>query len=667
MPAFKVEFGGVDVTSYIKSCEVKDYYKNRMTVATIKVASTVNTAVTLSSNTTVEVWRSLTAGSITDPTDKIFDGYVEIHELQHGVIKIEAYDKLVLTKRKRLNKIYFDSDPEAGKISEIFKDIVEDQVTGLTTTVTDSGTTFVLEKFKCLRTDAFERLRKLAEMLKWQFYYEPVTAKVIFEPEGNTINANSLTVGTEIAGKLVWEQDKTELANNITVKGGSQSVRTTETFNGDASTATFTLSRKPIDIYITVGGTVQTISLENTSSADVFVDKESKTITFDSGSIPGVGVGNIVVDYSYWRPIIYSESHPTSIVLYDESQAEFEYTDITSLNDAITRTQKLLEVYSEPFISTDLRLPTARISTYGLAVGQQVQVIDSENSIDGYYLVMEYIYRYPYGYDIVKVGNRELRLDEVQFDTLDRIKRLEEQSLSDQDIAFQGVNIGEDTTEKITELEILLGLVNDSFILSNDEHGVLTVHEVIDTHDSTAGNWSSSDFLLSNEGSTVKVGSGSLKIDMNSNTTGTLSSTTPLGDLSSYTGASSGSPSQGIIGLWLYKPSGVTISAINLRIGSGASDYSEIGYKRFADHVGYGSITDWENDAWQYIVFDLDGGSVATVGTPDWTAVDYRRIEITTDSSAIFYIDLCGISENTMAPNFLGDRRTEESVETLTY
>jgi len=195
----------------------------------------------------------------------------------------------------------------------------------------------------------------------------------------------------------------------------------------------------------------------------------------------------------------------------------------------------------------------------------------------------------------------------------------------------------------------------------------LTVHEVIDTHDSTAANWSSSDFVLANEAVIVKVGSGSLEVDMNSNTTGTLTSTTSLGDLSSYTGVASGSPSQGLIGMWFYKPSGVTISAINLRIGSGASDYTEIGYSRFASHAGYSSITAWEDDVWQYIVFDLDGGSSSTTGTPDWTAVDYRRIEITTDVSSTIYLDHSAITENTMAPNLLGDRRTEESVETINY
>jgi|GEM_PF-6976343 len=667
MVATQVNFGGTSITAYVKSFEIAQAARNKMASATFDVSSKVSSVVSITSNTQVEVWRTLSGTSVTDPDDKIFNGYVESYQLNTGRSRIEALDKLVLAKRTVMNRVYLYTDPEAGKISEIFKDILEDQLTtSLTANCTDSGTNIIIEKFKCLNTDGLDRLRKLAEAINWQFYYDPVNDYVTFEPEGNTENANSLNLSTEILGRLTWEYDKSDLANIIIVKGGNQLVETTQTFNGDGLTDTFTLARKPVSIKVTVGGSVQVVSILNTSAADVYVDREAKNIRFDAGSIPGVGVGNIVVAYSYTRPIIVIREDPVSVAAYGPHDKMFEYNDIVTLNDALDRGNKLLEIYSQPFKTTEIKLANSAISTFGLAAGQTVNVVDSINNIDDDFNILEYTYRYPASYDKIKVGDREVRFDEMQFDILDRLKRQEEINADDQDIAYVVKELGEHMTIKTVQLKKTLQLVNDSFMLGTDKHDIIGTSSLVDTFDSTSANWSSGDFTLSDEAAIYKVGPGSMKVEMDGNTLGNVVSTTFRGDYSSHTGVASGSPTKGVCGLWFYKPTGTTITALTLRIGSSSSDYTEIPYSLFGVHVGYSMIT-WQDDVFNYLIFDLDSGLAVTVGTPDWTDVDYVQLATTLTSTTDFYIDHMSISSNTKSANLLGDRRTSHLIETLTY
>jgi len=63
-------------------------------------------------------------------------------------------------------------------------------------------------------------------------------------------------------------------------------------------------------------------------------------------------------------------------------------------------------------------------------------------------------------------------------------------------------------------------------------------------------------------------------------------------------------------------------------------------------------------DGWNYILFDLDGGS--ETGTPDWTACDYAVFEIAFAGNKTIYLDYFTISKsNYIGLNGVGVRRME--------
>ena len=657
-----VKFNNVDVTEYIKNFNVTRPNKNKPATCNITFSKEINTVTTISSNTEIEIWRNL-SGAITDPDDKIFHGYIETFDITSSTRKAYAEDKLTLCKRASLNIVYLDTDPQAGKISSIFEDIVETQVGGLTANVTDTGTTLILERFRCLRTDALERMRKLAEAVDYQFYYDPVADEIVFEPNGFSTNLNSITQN-EAVGKINWKEDKTELCNNVTVFGGRQLVRTTESFSGDDVTTVFKLSRKPVDLEVQLGGTIQSVGVSGTGTYDVDVDYETGNLTF--ATPPTTAVDNIVVDYSYSNPIIVKRTRPVSISKYGETQREFTYSDITTREDGLTRADKILDVISEPFKESDIKLNCNRIKTFDIKVGQKINIIDTINSIDDYFLILEYTYTYPATYDTIKIGDEEVRFEEITFDILDRIKRIEETQSGETDLALEIVQLGNDKTQKTYTLTATLTLLNDSAILGNTRHSHASDTKVID-YDFDGSDWSSSEFTVSQDTTPANIigGTGVLEVISASDQTGTITSTQTIGDLTDYTTDTTGVPTTGLVGVWIYKPTGKDVNSFKLRIGSSSSDYLETDSVLSANHLQVAGKTDYPYiDGWNYVIFDLTTG--LETGTIDWENVDYIRLELGIETDT-YRIGLMSITNNEYSPSLLGYRPTYYTLINYSY
>ena len=107
--------------------------------------------------------------------------------------------------------------------------------------------------------------------------------------------------------------------------------------------------------------------------------------------------------------------------------------------------------------------------------------------------------------------------------------------------------------------------------------------------------------------------------------TATFSATPTSQNISSFTGAASGTPVRGFIMCWI-KPSDYTkITTIKIRIGSDASNYAELTLPALTDNN------------WAYLSADLD--SATMVGNPDWTAVDYLAVIVTETATSSIRIN----------------------------
>lgn len=120
---------------------------------------------------------------------------------------------------------------------------------------------------------------------------------------------------------------------------------------------------------------------------------------------------------------------------------------------------------------------------------------------------------------------------------------------------------------------------------------------------------------------------------INSSGTATFTAALTSQDFSDFSGASSGTPSEGSLMIWINPSDYTAISAITLKVGSDSSNYASF------------SLDLPTSNEWTYINVNLIDASIT--GTPDWTAIDYVEIIITqTSSSNILLNGLRVLSEN---------------------
>ena len=294
------------------------------------------------------------------------------------------------------------------------------------------STSIVLDKFVCNNAEIYERIQALAEIYDYQFYYRPSVDKVFFEPRGFELNSNVITVGgssNNVQGFPKWTEDSSKIFNRVEIKGRFLEPKTTESFNGDGSQTTFTVNFEPEIVTVTVDGTEKIGGVSgSTVTFDYSVDKSNKQIVFESGSIPGVGTNNVVILYSYRVEKSVFRNNESSIAeLGRIISNRFTFSDIESVDDAERRADKLLEVYSDEFVTTKIKVNPSAVETFGLEAGQSIRVVDSRQDKDLNMVIRTMISRFPENYVELLLGDKEVKIASIDFDNSKRFKRIEEE------------------------------------------------------------------------------------------------------------------------------------------------------------------------------------------------------------------------------------------------
>lgn len=411
----------------------------------ITATQTLPDTVSLVVGQTVEVWKGFT----TSTDEKVFDGYISEFEPDGGIIKITCKDKLWDLVRKNVNKVYLDTDPQAGQISAIAKDLIEtygeltsdEQATG-----TNTGET--IAEFRCDNTDIYERLMTLADAVQYQVWYDANNDTVHFEPRGYNQSNETLTVGTDIIGVPKWTYDTSKLVNDLRVDGavietqlrfpttGSGVIDTTTDFDTDG----ITLDKTPESVELILeNANPPTLVVEggtkDASTTHVYyVDAENKKIVPATGTTFTAG-HRAIVNYTWLAPSPVHQLNQDSIDTYGKFEKQMTLEDVKSLADAEARTAEILNRYSEPFLVGECLIKSS--STITAKVGDSVNIVDnvSKPNIDQSFVVTQEILKYPGNNRELVVGDEPIKLADWQEDVEARIKRIEEQlSLKNQDL-----------------------------------------------------------------------------------------------------------------------------------------------------------------------------------------------------------------------------------------
>ena len=471
-----VEIDSTDVSSYVTSFKVTRTKDSGITNAIISFNTNILTVIDFDENNTfheIEIWRGVSAGN----EDRIFKGEVYTFSKDGVFITCQCKCELYKAVRASVTKS-FDSniDTEAGNFSEIFSTLMEDYA-GLTAvvggTVQDYGTTHIISKFICNHADVFERCEMLANAIGWQFYYNPDDDKVYFEENGFPAASTTLTVGTNVSNNPPWAYDKSAMINKYKIIGGEDLVETDETFDGDAAEDTFTLEFTPVSVRVTVGGSLQVGGNDTTSGTfDYQVDTENKQIIFESGSIPGAGVGNVAVTYTHNLPRPVINSNQDSIDTHGTYEKVSFAVELRDVDDVKTYCRQYISTYSIPFqVCNDVKV----VDVSDMFPGQAVTIVDTTHSINKTFYITKTEMYYPYVPDKLAVTDSNSAEEDFGTTVNDRVRRLEEAMGQNQDVLihlFDGTRTIK-YRRRYAKLNKRTAAGTDMFILGNPTYGVI--------------------------------------------------------------------------------------------------------------------------------------------------------------------------------------------------
>ena len=482
--------------------------------AEMTVPKNIDTLLDLTNGQTVEIH-----GGWTTSTDtRYFYGYIDKIQPDGATLKITCKNEMIKLVRKNVNKVYDSSvDASAGEVSEIVEDLIE-TYGGLNGTVQSSGTEDGkrIDQFKCINTDIYERITALKKALDWDLFYDDDTRVVFFQPNGYNDSGINLTVGTEIIGMPDWDIDDSNMINDLRVDGASVPTDITESgqIGADSgyTTTGITLNNTPDTVELLMDNSDPPTTQKTGGSKDAstghfyYVDKENQKV------IPATGTTftnnhHAIINYVWSAEMPIHMKNQSSIDTYGIRQKAVELSDISSVADAESRATSILSKKSVPFVTGGLKVKSESANIPNR--GDMINIIDTRTStvngkvLSGDYVVNKVKYIFPSAFEEIEVGDKEWRLADWQQTTEERLKRIEEQFVRNQDILVELVDVIDDpidsnprynkiSTQNIAGDTMIYGSVdfgiwgtakwgstaNISFVLGNSAAAILGTSEL---------------------------------------------------------------------------------------------------------------------------------------------------------------------------------------------
>jgi len=458
--------------------------------ARLYLPKSVNDLVDLANGQVVEIW-----GGWTTSTDRrYFYGFIDEIKPQGATIEVVCKNEMSLLVRKNVNKVYDSTiDASAGEISEIVEDLIE-TYGGMTASVQASGTEDGkrVDQFKCINVDIFERITTLKKALDWDLYYNDSDRKVYFEPSGFNDSGITLTVGSEIVTMPSWTFDTSNMINDLRIDGATTQTNITEsgqigTTTGYATTSIL-LDKTPdiAELYMDAATPPTTQKIGGTKDASTghfyYIDRENKKIMPKTGTTFTTDYYSII-NYIWSAPAPIHMINDSSITAYGKYEKAVELSDISSVADAESRGASILSKRSVPFIEGTI-LVKSQAANIPLR-GETVNIVDTKTpTVNGLVLSGEYVvhgirYSFPSATEELFVGDKTWRLIEWQANTEERLKRLEEQFVRNQDLVIELVEFKNNTAGEIKNRYFKIikrDLNGDGFILGNPQEAVLGIN-----------------------------------------------------------------------------------------------------------------------------------------------------------------------------------------------
>jgi len=437
----KVTINSIDVTSCLNSWAIDVAESNdKIKIMDVILSRSVQTLLNIYDDSLTYLPIEITRGILTSTEDIVFKGYIKTFSLVYGKLNLVCADKLYETTKRTVTYSYDkDIDPSAGKVSEIFIDLINSYttLTADSTSVTDSGTEYIIEKLICKADTVYDKCKFLSELLGWMFYYDADDDKVHFHPIGENVNSTTIIDNENIAVTPVWNTDESNIYNTILLEGAIQEVQTFENGRiGTASgytTSSIQLNYEPISVRVLCDAsdpptTERTIGVQNsTLTYEAYIDKTKKQVIWNTTTYTPGASDYVIVQYTYMRPTPVLVSDDASIALYGVKDCKLTKDEIKNVADAEVYANQYLQDHKDPIQTCTLKV----VNVSDLNINQGINIVDRPNNKTGLYKITRVKKAFPYNFDEISVTTDILQESDYMYNVVKRIRQLENEGKDD--------------------------------------------------------------------------------------------------------------------------------------------------------------------------------------------------------------------------------------------
>jgi hypothetical protein len=362
-----------------------------------------------------------------------FGGRIDQPLKDYPYIAVVAYSYGTEFLDKYVNEVFRNTTPEAAV------EYVITNYTDLTyvAPTTSSGLTIGVDGpvvFKDKRISEFLKTI-VGDILGWRFRTDP-QKNAYLEPSGVESSGVTLTVGTDIYEKPVWEENSYWVVNRVIIEGDTALFNQPDTFTATASQTVFDLTYEPIgNVLVTDNGALQNPIITGATTGSYTLDRRAKTVTFSSGRTAG---HTINISYERAVPIRVTSTRGSG-----RKQRKFKVKGVTAFSEARKLAKEYLDVHALP--TKRAPLPVIGFKN-NVRSGVSVRVVDATDSVNEELVVDEVQFAYPQNTSIISVGSKDVKLFDWFAEAQERVRQLEEKDgeseiLSLYDVVHEDLNI----------------------------------------------------------------------------------------------------------------------------------------------------------------------------------------------------------------------------------
>ena len=310
----------------------------------------------------------------------VFKGFVRTYKNDIMPQRITIYDKSIILKDTRKEKVYRNKTPD---------EIIEDLINNYTDFIFKSSVveTLTLTTYVSVGKSIFECIKELSEAMGYVFYVN-INDEFILEYPNKEENGIELIYGTNCDTEKGIQYLTNLLCNKITIKGKKMYQEKESYLSGDGTTQVFQIGNSLTELSVFYPTENELLNLDYAGNdGEYYVNEPTGELIFKNA--PASGSNNILLNYKVVARPTFTLTSGEILNPENLHQKELEVNYLETENECENYAKKYLEKYSEPIKVIELLVYYENIKFSDFEPFQKIKYIDELREINEFLTILE--------------------------------------------------------------------------------------------------------------------------------------------------------------------------------------------------------------------------------------------------------------------------------------